>query len=94
MKERTAEIIKSLEDAFFNEQFFKHLSVADNVLACLSLKDFRKLKIDFSSPEIESIFEGATVRASVNAQTNPMTQARALQLFDQAKAVRANITFI
>lgn len=88
-----SKITKTIEDTYFGEAYFKHLAVIDDVLKSRELVDFRRLKLKMTSPEIESIFKTANFKPADNTKV-VMTEARALQIFDQVKAAKAAVTFI
>lgn len=87
----TEQIFKTLEETFFGEEFFKYNAIVDNVLGCRALKDFRRLKLDFKSPEFELVFSAANHKPE---DKNSMTQQRAEQIYNQVKAVKSASTFI
>lgn len=91
MEGRTTKIIQSLEEVFFGEEYFEHMRIVDSALACRSIKDFRKLKVDLLSPEIASLFRAANF---VGKGDQSINAKRAEQIFNQVKAVRSNATFI
>lgn len=87
----TEQICKTLEETFFGEEYFKYNAIVDNVLGCRELKDFRRLKLDFKSPEFAAVFSAANHKPE---DRNAMTQQRAEQIFNQVKAVKSITTFI
>lgn len=91
MNSLAGELEKALSEAFFGDSFLKYLKLRDDILGCKSLKEFRKLKVNFESEEATRIYEVANF---VPKPGTGLAKDKASHIFNTLKPIPSVANFI